>query len=127
MSPTGQRINGVEVAKARLAITDKKTGKPLTQAAFAKRLGIHFVTMSNIENGKANVSLEMLERIAKETRRHRDDFLLADDEDDLEAAQLPDHRQMLELLHGAIGIALQMTKPTASLAKATVGSEHHGG
>lgn len=126
MSPSGQRIDGVAVAKARLAITDRRTGKPLSQADFARRIGIHPVTMSNIENGKANVSLELLEKIAKETRKRREDFQLADDADSEEAAE-PMGRSLLETLYAEIGEALKKTEPTASLAKATVGSIHHGG
>lgn len=128
MSPSGQRIDGVAVAKARLAIIDRSTGKALTQAAFARRLGIHVVTMSNIENSKANVSLELLEKIAKETRKRREDFQLADSEDSEEAAlPMGDHRQMLAALYDALGIALKNATPAASPAKATAGATSTGG
>lgn len=127
MSPSGQRINGVAVARARLAITDRQTGKPLTQAAFARRIGIHVVTMSNIENGKANVSLELLEKIAKETRKRREDFQLADSDDDAEAAEPMAARSLLEVLYAEIGVALKKTEPVAHILAERATSSHIGG
>lgn len=82
MAPKGLKVNGVRVAQARLNLP----GAP-SQAAFAERLGIHWVTQSRIETGKALVSLELLERIAETTGTTRE-HLLGDDEDE-EAAQLP--------------------------------------
>jgi transcriptional regulator with XRE-family HTH domain len=84
MAPTGHRVDGLRIARARQSLTDGRTEKPLSQAAFAKRLGIHPVTMSNIENGKANVSLDLLERIADETGTTRDDLLASGDDGDEE-------------------------------------------
>lgn len=61
---SGYRVDPVRAAQARL---DKKgtDGRPLKQAAAAKLLGIHPVTLNRIENGKARVSLELLERMVK--------------------------------------------------------------
>lgn len=85
MAPTGHRVDGLKIARARLAMTDRRTGQSIKQAEFARRLGIHPVTMSNIENGKANVSLDLLERIATETGEKRDHFLDTGDTDEEES------------------------------------------
>lgn len=71
MAPRGQQVNGALIGKLR---TQKLS---LTQAQMAERLGIHWVTQSNIENGKALVSLELLERLAKELSVPRNELLLA--------------------------------------------------
>lgn len=71
--PKGMKVNGLRVAQARLALEDRPS-----QADFAKRVGIHWVTQSNIENNKANVSLELLERIAAEARVTREHLLATD-------------------------------------------------
>lgn len=82
MAPRGMKVNGVRIARARL----RMPGSP-NQAEFAKSLGIHWVTQSNIENGKAKVSLELLERIAAATGTSRE-YLIGSDEDDAEAAPM---------------------------------------
>lgn len=102
MAPRGHTVNGLRVAQARLALP----GSP-SQAEFARRVGIHWVTQSNIENGKAKVSLELLERIAAETSETRDHFLGVDDEDE-EAAQMPTHHEML----AALAVALAPFHPS---------------
>lgn len=76
MARKGHAVDGLKVAQARLALP----GQP-SQAEFARRLGIHWVTQSNIENGKAKVSLELLERISEETGQRRDSFLLPEEEE----------------------------------------------
>lgn len=81
LMPKGMRPNGLRIAQARLALPDKPS-----QAEFAKRIGIHWVTQSNIENGKANISLELLERIAEVTGEKREHFLTGASDDDAEAA-----------------------------------------
>lgn len=81
----GLAVNGLRIAKARMALPGR-----VTQAEFARRLGIHWVTQSNIENGKAKVSLELLERIASETGMPRDHFTRNGDEDDEEADPMAD-------------------------------------
>lgn len=97
----GYRANGLRIAQARLSLP----GRP-NQREFADRLGIHWVTQSNIENGKANVSLELLERISRETGRTREYLLGTDDED--EEAALPSflaHDDVLDALDFAIRAA----------------------
>lgn len=49
--------DGLTVAKARTALR-------LTQEELAAACDVHRVTIANIENGRARVSLEMLERLA---------------------------------------------------------------
>lgn len=98
MPVVGHRVDGLKVAQARLRLK----GSP-NQREFAERLGIHWVTMSRIENGKANVSLDLLERIAAETGHKRDHFLAV--EDDEEESRVP-ALSMLEELYGQLSIAL---------------------
>lgn len=76
MAPKGMAANGLRIAQARLALPG-----PPSQAEFARTVGIHWVTQSNIENNKAKVSLELLERIAEATGTTRE-HLLGDDEDE---------------------------------------------
>lgn len=80
MAPRGRQVNGLRVAQARLALPDRPS-----QAEFARRLGIHPVTQSNIENNKAKVSLELLEATARETGTSREYLLGADAEDEEES------------------------------------------
>ena len=89
--PKGIKANGLRIAQARLSLPDRPS-----QAEFARRVGIHWVTQSNIENNKANVSLELLERIAEHTGTTRE-HLLGSDEDE-EAAKVP--KLELDLLEG---------------------------
>src|SRR3954466_4408525 len=86
MARHGYRIDGLRVAQARQRI--QVAGKPITQAAFAERVGIHWVTMNRIENGKANASLELIERIAEETATTRE-YLLGEDEEEEAAPMAP--------------------------------------
>lgn len=57
----GRRSYRVESARAGQA----RQNKGLTQAAAAEDLSINRVTLNKIENGHANVSLELLERMAR--------------------------------------------------------------
>lgn len=88
MARTGHEFNGALLGRIR-------TERGLTQAQMATRLGIHWVTQSRIENGKVKVSLELLERIAEETGRDRNDFLAepvaaapSSDDDEEEASDM---------------------------------------
>lgn len=103
MSVAGREVNGLRIAKARLALLN--AGRPMTQAALAQRLGIHWVTMSNIENGKARVSLELLERIAEETGKSRD-YFLGDDDEEAEPVAVSPNNDVLEQLYLQLGAAL---------------------
>jgi len=100
--PKGIKANGLRIAQARLALPDRPS-----QAEFARRVGIHWVTQSNIENNKANVSLELLERIAETTGKSRDHFLGEDDDE--EAASMPpltfDRDSLLDVLIEALQAA----------------------
>lgn len=105
MAPRGQKINGALVGQLRT-----QTLK-ITQAEMASRLGIHWVTQSNIENGKALVSLELVERIAEVTGASRSELL--GEPEDAEAALLSrpgiSGASLLETLYAAIGDALGKT------------------
>lgn len=101
MAPKGKTVNGLRIAQARLSLPDKPS-----QAEFAKRLDIHWVTQSNIENGKAKVSLELLEKIASETGVSREHLLALDADEDEESRAMPDHREVMEALHYSLGVAL---------------------
>lgn len=87
MGVTGHRVDGLKIAKAREALGRGKKVR-MTQAKFAERVGIHLVTMNRIENGKANVSLDLLEKIAAETGHPREHFLADGDDDEAEAAPM---------------------------------------
>lgn len=80
----GYELDGVRVAQARLALDER--GKPMTQTRFAELVGIHNGTMNRIENGKARVSLETLEKIVTLTGRSRE-WLVGDTSTDREAEQ----------------------------------------
>ncbi len=80
------QVDGARVGQARQAVV--KDGRPLKQVEAAELLGLHPVTLNRIENGKARVSLETLERIAALTGRTRE-WLLGEPEtiDPLEAGR----------------------------------------
>jgi DNA-binding XRE family transcriptional regulator len=65
MAP-GLEINAVRIAQARLAMP-KENGRPVSQAKFAEKLGIHWVTVSNLERGKTKPSGETLAAICRVT------------------------------------------------------------
>lgn len=65
MSQDVLRVDGSKVTQARLALPTVGT-RPVSQAAVADKAGIHWVTLSNIERGKAaNITLETLGRLAE--------------------------------------------------------------
>lgn len=74
-------VDPVRAAQARAA-------KSLTQADAADLLRVNRVTLNKIENGRANVSLELLERMTELYDRSRD-WLLGNDEalDPIEAGR----------------------------------------
>lgn len=111
----GQAVNGLRIAQARLALP----GAP-NQREFAERIGIHWVTQSNIENGKAKVSLELLEKIAKETGRTRDWLQGEDEAEDEEAASMPSQAEtdLDRALH-----AFAVEKVDAAVRKALLETE----
>lgn len=104
----GQQVDGLRIARLRVEKLNS-----ITQADFANRVGVHWVTMSNIENGKARVSLETLERIAGELGVRREE-LLADDEDE-EAAAMPSTRSLAEDLHRLAALASLLEREPAAL------------
>ena len=105
----GLRANGLRIAKARQGLP----GSP-NQREFADRLGIHWVTQSNIENGKAKVSLELLERISRETGRTRDYLLGSDDEDEEPSLSFLAHDDVLDALDFAIRAAREKKRLEAA-------------
>lgn len=59
------RIDGLKVAKARLALPHEN-GRHVSQAKLAERTGLHVVTLSNIERGKTtDTTLSTLSRLAQ--------------------------------------------------------------
>ena len=83
----GLSIDHVRAGQARAALRDDR-GRPLSQAAAARKLDVHPVTLNKIENGKANVSLELLERMSRLYGRSRE-WLCGENEpaDPVEAAR----------------------------------------
>jgi transcriptional regulator with XRE-family HTH domain len=71
-------VDPVRAAQARIE-------KRLSQVSAASALGVNRVTLNKIENGKANVSLDLLERMAGEYGRSRDWLLGKDDVDPVAA------------------------------------------
>jgi transcriptional regulator with XRE-family HTH domain len=80
MGRFGHRVDGLKVARARESLGGN--GLRVTQAEFARRLGVHVITLNRIENNKARVSLDLLERIADQTGKQRDHFLSDDDDEE---------------------------------------------
>ncbi|HXH35233.1 MAG TPA: helix-turn-helix transcriptional regulator [Plantibacter sp.] len=78
------QVDGMRIGQARQAVLTED-GKPLKQVEAAERLGVHPVTLNRIENGKAKVSLELLERLALLTGRSRE-WLLGEPEPEDEFA-----------------------------------------
>jgi transcriptional regulator with XRE-family HTH domain len=74
-------VDGARVGQARQALRNDQ-GKPMKQVEAAEALGIHAVTLNRIENGKAPVSLELLERLVELTGRSREWLLGQDDQVD---------------------------------------------
>src|SRR4051812_5811641 len=72
MKPGSYTPDPVRVAQARM-------DKGLKQAAAADALHVNRVTLNKIENGRANVSLELLERMTKLYDRSRE-WLLGEPE-----------------------------------------------
>lgn len=73
MARTSYFVDPVRVAQARTAAGFD------VQAAAADALGVNRVTLNKIENGRANVSLELLERMTALYGRSRE-FLLGEPE-----------------------------------------------
>lgn len=72
MARTSYTIDGARAGQARTALS-------MTQADMADALGVNRVTMNKVENGRANVSLEFLERLSELTGRSRE-WLLGEPE-----------------------------------------------
>lgn len=106
---------GRNVKRARL-------GAGYSLDTLAAKVGTSRQHLIRIEKGRHLPRPGMLAAIAAETGKDESFFESEDDEE----SELP-RRDLLEALYGALGAALKKTEPTASLAKATVGSNHHGG
>lgn len=61
----GYAIDGDRAGKARCALRDRDGKQRFSQAAAARALSIHPVTLNRIENGKARASLEVIERMCE--------------------------------------------------------------
>lgn len=86
-------VDGMRIAQLR---TQRLNG--ITQVDFARKCDLHWVTMSNIENGKARVSLATLERIADELGVNRDDLLPRDEDAPLSADDDEEDSEMVPIL-----------------------------
>lgn len=75
------RIDGLKVAKARLALP-VENGRHVSQQKLADRAGIHVVTVSNIERGAStNTSIGTLSRLAKVLGVEISELLASDEEE----------------------------------------------
>lgn len=83
----GLSVSQVRVAQARLACKGED-GEPLKQVEAARLLDVHPVTLNRIENGKAKVSRDLLDRMVDLYGRSRE-FLLGEPEtiDEFELAR----------------------------------------
>lgn len=59
----GIAIDPLRAAQARLAV--EEDGKPLTQVAAARKLGVHQITLNRVENGKSPGSVDLLDRMVE--------------------------------------------------------------
>lgn len=84
---TSYAVDGLRVAKARQSLIGRNE-KPMTQGELADAVGVHRVTMTKIENGDANVSLDLLERLSSVLGQSREHLLgEAESVDQVEAAK----------------------------------------
>lgn len=85
MSANVESLLAARIRRARRDM-DGLNGRRVSQASFSERLGVHWVTVSNWETGKATPSLENLMAIARETGKPLSFFTDGDeDEEDDEA------------------------------------------
>lgn len=56
-------------------VRDARLAKQLSQRQAAKEIGISYVHLCNLEHGKVNVSVKMLQRIAAKTGKPISHFL----------------------------------------------------
>jgi transcriptional regulator with XRE-family HTH domain len=116
MAP-GLEINAVRIAQARLAMP-KENGRPVSQAKFAEKLGIHWVTVSNLERGKTKPSGETLAAICRVTGKPVEWFTGAAQEVQAPGAD-PFARALTEMLVLALERA---DAPTRSRVRAAIGA-----
>lgn len=79
-----ERVLAARIRRARKDMPHQN-GKAVSQATFAERLGVHWVTVSNWERGKGVPSIENLVAIAEATGKPVTFFTDDDDEEDEEA------------------------------------------
>lgn len=104
MDTTKMRVDGLKVAKLRLALPKNGT-RHVSQATLADRAGLHWVTISNIERGKApNTTIDTLGRLAQALGCEIGDLLSdenghadSDDEED-EPAMREAYRLFVDLM-----------------------------
>lgn len=113
MNGAETRVDGLKVAKLRLALP--KDGKRhVSQATLAGRAGLHWVTVSNIERGKAqNTTIDTLGRLAQALGCEIGDLLseengkpASDEDEEDEAAMREAYRFFVDLM-GQIDAARQ--------------------
>lgn len=76
-------LERVLAARIRRARKDMQVnGQRVTQAAFAERVKVHWVTVSNWETGNATPSIENLMSIARETGKPLSFFTDGDDDEE---------------------------------------------
>lgn len=81
MSTSVTRIDGLRVAKARMALP-MENGRHVSQQKLADRVGMHVVTISNIERGAVtNTTIDTLGKLAHALKVEIS-ALLSDDEDE---------------------------------------------
>lgn len=80
-----ERVLAARIRRARRDIPHVN-GKHISQATFAEKLGVHWVTVSNWERGKGVPSIENLVAIAEATGKPVAFFTDGDDDEEDEAA-----------------------------------------
>lgn len=79
MAP-GLKVNRHRVGQARVQMP-ARNGRQVSQAVLAELIGVHWVTVSNIERGKTDPSYHTLQKIAKATGKPLDWFLEVEDDE----------------------------------------------
>jgi transcriptional regulator with XRE-family HTH domain len=108
-----QKVVGSRIRQARRSMPHEN-GRVVPQMAFADKVGVHWVTISQWERGKQAATLANLRRISEVTGKPLEFF--TGDADDEEAAQrmsLARGLEILEDLHAALAAASSAAKDAA--------------
>lgn len=118
---TSYLLDGERVARARVALPVGEDGRQVSQDDLGGLVGIHRVTVTRIENGKAPVSLEVLERLSQVLGVSRS-WLLGEPEqvDELERAREKMARSLAEFSDAVDLLAgrLQTAAPASPVERA---------